>query len=385
MAKSTSSDPSTENRGEILDDDMGLLDTDLAEGDEWDDSLDETTPPPKKKKGGMFNVLIILIGVLVFVGILYSNLAMTPQGGVAPPIATSTPPQDTPTSETPIATPTEQPKPSATVPVDTQATQTGPLTPMPNFDEATTVPASDIPTGSTALTIPGANIVPPVVTLTPDDSAPLEDDEKVTGNNDAIAASVPTANPSDANDDASKIMPNDDMSREFTTEKIETDMATTSSVPVVSVNATSNMTSSSVDAAKIKELTDQVKILSERIAILEQELKDSGTPPQKTSVIQNESSNDPSDKTDSSDASVRTDNAPAPKPDMSRPRSTPKVNYVLRGVSGDTAYIARSVTSPVIRIQVGDTVDGMGTIQDIRMNGSGQWTVVTTGGTIKSR
>ncbi len=402
MAKSTRTGSSGESGSETLDDDMDLLDTDLAEGEEWDDSLDDEALAPVKKKGKMFNLVIILIGVLIFGGIVYSKLATAPQPNVQSPVAvTDSVPMPEPSPVlSPVATPTGTPSPD-----------TGPLTPMPDFGEATEAPSSTSEGGSAPISISGVNIVPPVVTLTPNDpivpalnvdakegtavplTAPSVPVSDISGLSEKMAATVDsspliTEHVKPANSDSSTVLP----VSTTVPASVRKEIPATSSLEDVK-NETEGQIKESVsiktddetsaDARKMALLEDQVKLLSDRLATLEQKAQQPSASPLVDRAPEDTASSDMIEKVDPiKDAPV---DRPVSKIEKFRSRAAPKIHYVLRGVSGNTAYVARSQTSPVIRVQVGDTLDGMGTVKNIQMKTSGHWAVITTDGTISSR
>lgn len=369
---------SSNQSGDNLDDDMDLLDQDLSETDDWDDGdLSDDNQPPKKKKSGMFNIIIIGFGVLAFFGIMYFQMGAMPPAVPTSPTASPAPSVDATAPGQPEIQPPQPTSHVSTTP------EPGPLTPMPEFGEATETPTAEISSNADAVMLlnvanqegtptpapqnpmPGTSIVPPVVTLTPNDPAPSP-------------VPIPLEN-SDKNAGDQMIQSPESMDK--------ADPGPLSQMPDTSVP--------SKEAATIAALNTQIKTLNDRIAELEMRLAErtAVTPDEsssgslsRTPVSTSTQTSEPSESSPKSDHQSGEDTAQSTEP-SERPVTQPtrKVRYVLRAVSNGTAYIAPNATAGVTAVQVGTDIDGFGTVKQIRMNKSGRWQVVTTAGTITSK
>ncbi len=406
MTKSSSSQSDDQ-----LDDDMDLLDQDLSDTDDWDDSdMSDETPPPQKKKGGMFNVIIIGIGVLAFFGIMYFQMVSTlPQTG-----ALTTESQTSTSIDSSQSTPSTpaMTQPDLMVPQPGQvATEPGPLTPMPEF-EATETPVEDMRNMTNqSMTVPAADpvspnvneemgvpttpaaIVPPVVTLTPNDPAPVAlqpvGDDPKNSMGMGIESSEETVKDVAA---STATRPDTLIDSPVVTAETRPAIATADSASVAGESSSVIFKSKPEDLKTISELNVTVQTLSNRVAELESELakrdrmaQAGASEPKKEKREMEEA--DPS-RTLSGDGLVSNVvqtssagsviNQPAVKEMI-------KKRYVLRAVSNGTAYISPNMTSPIIAVQVGSDIDGFGTVKDIRTNKSGRWQVVTTSGVITAK
>lgn len=406
MTKSSSSQSDDQ-----LDDDMDLLDQDLSDTDDWDDSdISDETPPPKKKKGGMFNVIIIGIGVLAFFGIMYFQMVSTsPQTEVLTAESQTSTSIDSSqsTPNTPVVT-----QPDVMVPQPEQvATEPGPLTPMPEF-EATETPVEDMrnitnqsmtvsaadpvsPNANEGMGVPTtpAAIVPPVVTLTPNDPAPvalqaMEDDPR-----NSMGTTIETSEETVKDVAASTATRSDTLiDSRGVTAGTRPAITTADSASVAEASSPVIFKSKPEDLKTISELNATVQTLSNRVVELESELAKrdrmtqvGSSEPKKEQ--QEMGGADPS-RTFSGDglvSNVVQTSSTGSVIDQPAVQEMIKKRYILRAVSNGTAYISPNMTSPIVAVQVGSDIDGFGTVKDIRTNKSGRWQVVTTSGVITAK
>jgi hypothetical protein len=308
--------------------DDDLYDLNEADVEDWQDSPSTKTTAAQKKNGS-FTYMIIGIGVLVAVGMAYSQMQTQPmsqpiteetlQNNTTPPVIpvkASTPPvlpppvtqtMNMPTSATAI------PNPVQDIPVQPTLPGAEPLTPMPDFVAVPSpTPISQAPTIPTSVAV--APVAPQQPTISPltsmVDNAQLQKTEAALTDLQAKLAAQPDT--------------------------------TALQAQIENLNST------------ISELRNRITELENKPAAHPEPTTParSTTPPAAVPVT-----------------TTNTYVAPAPQP------TGP--SWILRAASADIAYISKTRTGPLTTVQVGDKIEGLGTIQSISFENN-RWIVKGT-------
>lgn len=340
-----------------------VYDDDLA-NDTWDDGQ-EPAARPVKKKSGLFNVILITLGVVVIAGLVYAKFMMPkPRPATISAEQTQARGPETPVVDNTAVPPAAPLDPGAATPppppAETAIIPTPPaIEPPGGAEEMPVVPPVDI--GEGASPAPGltpmpdfpAQPVPPVETAAAPEPAPATPAAPVLGETpSSTAAPEGTATASAADNQRLQVL--------------EDRLAQLNR----SVSETQGL------AQAVQKLADQVAALNNRFATLE-----AGTttgrrlPPHPPADLA------PQAPASVTEPSALPSNLPPKAVSLPAPSGS-RARWVLRAVGNGKAYLAPAgsgAAAALTTVGVGDQIDGLGTIKSIEMK-NGRWVVQGTKG-----
>lgn len=355
-----------------------LSDTAWDESDDSDESGTKEPATAKKKKGSSFNLIVISLGVLLFLGFAYFKFAAPPppaaprdmaavpatDGAIPEEMAATSPPPAPAMELGDLPQPSEMPSvPANAPPMAENPSGAVDLAPAPDFTMVPDMPppVSDVPAETSVASA-----------VIPSEPAPVVDIPQIEVPPTPAATSsdpVPPMLPAQ-NDQATSPAPSVPQASGFAP-----DAETTARLEAVTKELAE--VKEKVQAAPAQDLTPvltQLDAIATRLARLEdrvqQEAARPPVPTQESEPVR--AASKPLAESSPSLASAQTTSESA----VSRaPR------YRLQAVSGGKAYLAPARGGELLTVQAGDLVDGLGRIQSIEQR-VGRWVVIGTKGRV---
>lgn len=370
---------------------------DLDADAEWDEGEQTEDTKPRKKKSGSFNLIVIVLGVLLFVGFVYFKMAAPTnkpemlvteapitdeaptEQATAPDAASEAESASAPAVPEGTAA-TEQPATATSEASEEAKAAEQAMTPMPNF----TIDTSDA-SSATVTAEPGAQqpeiiqaeVEPEQATVPQSEQTPDQAVVPVQPNDqpdDMAVAPVPdsTDTPVPAMTIESQLdVPNETVSDDRL-QKIESEM----SALRTAVETQAQHEGSSA------ELLDQLKALNTRLDRLENRVAETKAVPATPVKKAEKPAAGPHPKETSSEKDPSAGwTVTTVLPDESATSSSGSP-YRLKAVSKGKAYLSQPGHSGLVTARVGDQIEGLGRILSIEQT-SGRWVVTGTVGRVR--